>query len=99
MKQNFFFKQIAGYVKRRIDIIKSNSGVSHKRYISVTSARVLFLLIFVLLYVEIPANNVEILKLIVGCFTGVIITQSGMSLFDKKKDVDKKDNTDENNLQ
>lgn len=95
MKQNFFFKQISGYVTRRIDIVKSNSGVSSKRYISVTSARVIFLLVFALLYVEIPENNVEILKLIVGLLSAVIVGESGFSLLEKKPKVDKKENNDE----
>lgn len=92
MKQKFSF--LKDYVTRRIDIIKSNSGVSHKRYISVTAFRGLFLLIFVLLYVEIPENNVEIFKLIISCFTVVIVGESGFSLLEKKQNVDKKENTD-----
>ena len=87
---------IKNYVARRTEIIKANSGVSSKRYISVTSARVIFILAFALLFVEIPENNVEIIKLIIGLLSGVILGESGFSMFEKKNKVDKKENNTEN---
>jgi hypothetical protein len=51
------------------------------------------------MFVAIPENNVSIFNQIVYIFGGVILYQTGASVIEKIKNVDKKENTDENNLQ
>ena len=81
------------------DMIRSNTGVSHKRGIAVFFALSLILDKYLLMFVAIPENNVSIFNQIVYIFGGVILYQTGASVIEKIKKVDKKENTDENNLQ
>jgi hypothetical protein len=81
------------------DMIRSNTGVSHKRGIAVIFALSLILDKYLLMFVAIPENNVSIFNQIVYIFGGVILYQTGASVMEKVKKVDKKENTDENNFQ
>lgn len=80
-------------------MIRSNTGVSHKRGIAVFFALSLILDKYLLMFVAIPENNLSIFNQIVYIFGGVILYQTGASVMEKIKKVDKKENTDENNLQ
>ena len=90
MKQ--FFKFIA-------DMIRSQSGVSHKRGIAVFFALSLILDKYLLMVVSIPENNLSIFNQIIYIFGAVILYQTGASVAEKLKKVDKQETTDENNLQ
>lgn len=81
------------------DMIRSGSGVSHKRGIAVFFALSLILDKYLLMFVAIPESNLSIFNQIVYIFGGVIIYQTGASVAEKLKNVNKKENTDENNLQ
>ena len=77
------------------DMIRSNSGVSHKRGIAVIFALSLILDKYILMFVAIPENNLSIFNQIVYIFGGVILYQTGASVIEKIKKVDTKENTDE----
>lgn len=77
------------------DMIRSNTGVSHKRGIAVIFALSLILDKYLLMLVSIPENNVSIFNQIIYIFGGVILYQTGASVVEKIKKVDKKENTDE----
>lgn len=77
------------------DMIRSGSGVSHKRGIAVFFALSLIIDKYLLMIVAIPENNVSIFNQIVYIFGGVILYQTGASVIEKINKVDKKENTDE----
>ena len=77
------------------DMIRSNSGISHKRGIAVFFALSLILDKYLLMFVAIPENNLSIFNQIVYIFGGVILYQTGASVMEKIKNVDKKENNDE----
>jgi len=79
------------------DLIGSKTGKSHKRFIALLFAVVVVIISFITLWVEIPENNVSTVNYILSIFGGVIIFQSGASVFEKRNGMNKKDNTDENN--
>ena len=79
------------------DMIRSNTGVSHKRGIAVFFALSLILDKYLLMFVSIPENNISIFNQIVYIFGGVILYQTGASVMEKVKKVDKKENNHENN--
>ena len=79
------------------DMIRSGSGVSHKRGIAVFFALSLILDKYLLMFVEIPKNNVSIYNQIVYIFGAVILYQTGASVMEKIKKVDKKEKQEENN--
>ena len=78
------------------DLLGSKTGSSHKRFIALLFSVVLVINNFMLLWVEIPENNVSIYNQITYIFATVIIYQSGASVFEKKNKVDKKENNTEN---
>lgn len=78
-------------------MIRSNTGVSHKRGIAVFFAISLILDKYLLMFVSIPENNLSIFNQIIYIFGAVIIYQTGASVVEKIKNTDKKENTDENN--
>ncbi len=80
------------------DMIRSGTGVSHKRGIAVLFSIVLVIFGFVLLFVEIKENNVPLFNQILYIFSGVILFQTGASVFEKSSKVEKKENIEENNL-
>ena len=73
-------------------LISSNTGVSHKRYIAVIFSFVVIIGFFLLMFVEIPENNESIINQIVYLFVTVIVYQSGASVYEKVKQIDKKEN-------
>ena len=81
------------------DMIRSNTGVSHKRGIAVFFALSLILDKYLLMFVAIPESNVSIFNQIIYIFGAVILYQTGASVAEKLKNVNKKETTDENNLQ
>lgn len=78
------------------DLIGSKTGKSHKRFIALLFAVVIVIISGVLLVVEIPENNVAIFNQILYIFGGVILFQTGASVYEKRKDVNKKENNTEN---
>ena len=78
------------------DLIGSKTGKSHKRFIALLFAVVIVIISGVLLVVEIPENNVAIFNQILYIFGGVILFQTGASVYEKKKKVDEKENNNEN---
>ena len=79
------------------DMIRSNTGVSHKRGIAVFFALSLILDKYLLMFVEIPKNNESIFNQIVYIFGAVILYQTGASVMEKIKKVYKKEKQEENN--
>lgn len=78
------------------DLLGSKTDKSHKRAVVLVFAAVIAIVTFIVLWVEIPANNIEILKLIIGLMSTVIIGQSGLSVLEKFRKTDKKENNTEN---
>ena len=78
------------------DLIGSKTGKSHKRFIALLFSIVIVIISGVLLVVEIPENNVAIFNQILYIFGGVILFQTGASVYEKKKKVDEKENNNEN---
>ena len=78
------------------DLIGSKTGKSHKRFIALLFAVVIVIISGVLLVVEIPENNIAIFNQILYIFGGVILFQTGASVYEKKKKVDEKENNTEN---
>ena len=78
------------------DLIGSKTGKSHKRFIALLFSIVIVIISGVLLVVEIPENNVAIFNQILYIFGGVILFQTGASVYEKKKKVDEKENNTEN---
>jgi len=74
------------------DMIRSGSGVSHKRGIAVFFALSLIIDKYLLMWVTIPENNESIFNQIVYIFGAVILYQTGASVMEKIKNVDKKEN-------
>ena len=74
------------------DMIRSGSGVSHKRGIAVFFALSLIIDKYLLMWVTIPENNVSIYNQIIYIFGAVILYQTGASVMEKIKNVDKKEN-------
>lgn len=66
-------------------IIRSGTGMSHKRFIAVLFSIVLVIFGFVLLFVEIKENNVPLFNQILYIFSGVILFQTGASVAEKMK--------------
>ncbi len=85
-------------VKFISDMIRSNTGVSHKRGIAVFFAISLIIDKYLLMFVSIPENNLSIFNQIIYIFGGVILYQTGASVAEKIKKVEKKENIEENNL-
>lgn len=79
------------------DMIRSNTGVSHKRGIAVFFALSLIIDKYLLMWVTIPENNVSVYNQIIYIFGAVIIYQTGASVMEKIKNVDKKEKQEENN--
>lgn len=79
------------------DMIRSGSGVSHKRGIAVFFALSLIIDKYLLMWVAIPENNVSIYNQIIYIFGAVIIYQTGASVAEKIKNTDKKEKQEENN--
>lgn len=66
-------------------MIRSNTGVSHKRGIAVFFALSLIIDKYLLMWVTIPENNVSIYNQIIYIFGAVIIYQTGASVAEKMK--------------
>jgi len=79
------------------DMVRSGSGVSHKRGIAVFFALSLIIDKYLLMWVTIPENNVSIYNQIIYIFGAVILYQTGASVAEKLKKVDKKEKQEENN--
>ena len=79
------------------DMIRSGSGVSHKRGIAVFFALSLIIDKYLLMWVAIPENNVSIYNQIIYIFGAVIIYQTGASVAEKIKNTDKKEKQEEKN--
>ena len=79
------------------DMIRSGSGVSHKRGIAVLFALSLIIDKYLLMWVTIPENNESIFNQIVYIFGAVILYQTGASVVEKIKNTDKKEKQEENN--
>lgn len=79
------------------DMIRSGSGVSHKRGIAVFFAMSLIIDKYLLMWITIPENNVSIYNQIIYIFGAVIIYQTGASVAEKIKNTDKKEKQEENN--
>ncbi len=79
------------------DMIRSGSGVSHKRGIAVFFALSLIIDKYLLMWVTIPENNVSIYNQIIYIFGAVIIYQTGASVAEKIKNTEKKEKQEENN--
>ena len=79
------------------DLIGSKTGKSHKRFIALLFSVVIVIISGVLLVVEIPENNVAIFNQILYIFGGVILFQTGASVYEKRKEVNKKENDEEIN--
>ena len=79
------------------DMIRSGSGVSHKRGIAVFFALSLIIDKYLLMWITIPENNVSIYNQIIYIFGAVIIYQTGASVAEKIKNTDKKEKQEENN--
>jgi hypothetical protein len=79
------------------DMIRSNTGVSHKRGIAVFFALSLIIDKYLLMWVIIPENNVSIYNQIIYIFGAVILYQTGASVAEKIKNTDKKEKQEENN--
>lgn len=73
------------------DMIRSGSGVSHKRGIAVFFALSLIIDKYLLMWVAIPENNVSIYNQIIYIFGAVILYQTGASVAEKIKNTDKKE--------
>ena len=73
------------------DMIRSGSGVSHKRGIAVFFALSLIVDKYLLMWVTIPENNVSIYNQIIYIFGAVILYQTGASVAEKIKNTDKKE--------
>lgn len=73
-------------------LISSGTGVSHKRFISLMFAVLLFLITIALFWLSIPENNEAIFTQIVYIIAGLISWQSGISVYEKFKKTDKKEN-------
>ena len=73
------------------DMIRSNTGVSHKRGIAVFFALSLIIDKYLLMWVTIPENNVSIYNQIIYIFGAVILYQTGASVVEKIKNTDKKE--------
>ena len=73
------------------DMIRSNTGVSHKRGIAVFFALSLIIDKYLLMWVTIPENNVSIFNQIIYIFGAVILYQTGASVVEKIKNTDKKE--------
>ena len=73
------------------DMIRSGSGVSHKRGIAVFFALSLIIDKYLLMCVSIPENNVSIYNQIIYIFGAVILYQTGASVAEKFKNTDKKE--------
>ena len=73
------------------DMIRSGSGVSHKRGIAVFFALSLIIDKYLLMWVTIPENNVSIYNQIIYIFGAVILYQTGASVVEKIKNTDKKE--------
>ncbi len=73
------------------DMIRSNTGVSHKRGIAVLFALSLIIDKYLLMLVAIPENNVSIYNQIIYIFGAVILYQTGASVAEKIKNTDKKE--------
>ena len=73
------------------DMIRSGSGVSHKRGIAVFFALSLIIDKYLLMWVTIPENNVSIYNQIIYIFGAVILYQTGASVAEKIKNTDKKE--------
>ena len=67
------------------DMIRSNTGVSHKRGIAIFFALSLIIDKYLLMWVTIPENNVSIYNQIIYIFGAVIIYQTGASVAEKMK--------------
>ncbi len=80
------------------DMIRSNTGVSHKRGIAVFFALSLIIDKYLLMWVTIPESNVSIYNQIIYIFGVVIIYQTGASVAEKMKKTDQKEKLEENNL-
>jgi len=78
-------------------LIGSGTGVSHKRAISMMFAFLLFLITIALFWLTIPENNEAIFNQIIYIIAALIGYQSGASVYEKTKNVDKKENSDKNN--
>ena len=78
-------------------LIGSNTGVSHKRFISLMFAVLLFFVTIALFWLSIPENNEAIFMNIIFIIAGLIGWQSTISTYNKNKKVDKKENNPENN--
>ena len=79
------------------DMIRSGSGVSHKRGIAVFFALSLIIDKYLLMWVAIPENNVSIYNQIIYIFGAVILYQTGASVAEKIKNTYKKEKQEENN--
>lgn len=73
------------------DMIRSKTGVSHKRGIAVFFAMSLIIDKYLLMWVTIPENNLSIYNQIIYIFGAVIIYQTGASVAEKIKNTDKKE--------
>lgn len=73
------------------DMIRSGSGVSHKRGIAVFFALSLIIDKYLLMWITIPENNVSIYNQIIYIFGAVIIYQTGASVAEKIKNTDKRE--------
>ena len=73
------------------DMIRSGTGVSHKRGIAVFFALSLIVDKYLLMWVAIPENNVSIYNQIIYIFGAVILYQTGASVVEKIKNTDKKE--------
>jgi RsiW-degrading membrane proteinase PrsW (M82 family) len=71
-----------------IDLLGTKTGVSHKRFISVLFAVMLVIFAFLLYFFPVPEQNEGIFNQILYIFSGVILFQSGASVFEKKDKVD-----------
>jgi Flp pilus assembly protein TadB len=75
-------------------LISSGTGVSHKRFISLMFAVLLFFVTIALFWLSIPESNEAIFTQIVYIIAGLISWQSGISVYEKFKKTDKNENSE-----
>lgn len=66
-------------------LLTSNTGLSHKRAISILFSVLLGIFAFLLYFVPVPEQNEGIFNQILYIFSTVIVFQTGASVFEKTK--------------
>lgn len=66
-------------------LVSSGTGVSHKRFISLLFAFMLVVFAILLYFFPVPQQNEGIFNQILYIFSGVILFQTGASVYEKTK--------------